>query len=180
MFLRIVKLIAALCLVTLNYSCTLRHNVTDTPYVSDYEEPASNSHLSEAILLGPGQVLPITAQVEMAGETFHLEVAESDQQLALGLMYRPTLPDNRGMLFSFESPIRPSFWMSNVPVPLDIVFIRRGRVKAVMTNVPPCETNHCPTYSPGKVVDQVIELKAGRVHEIGLQIGDLAKVTILR
>ena len=49
-----------------------------------------------------GQVLPITAQAKISGQIINLEVAKTLQEQAIGLMYRTELPDDQGMLFSFE------------------------------------------------------------------------------
>ncbi len=120
-----------------------------------------------------GQQLPVTAVVELGGQRIALEVAQTPEQQALGLMYRPALAPDRGMLFPISPPRPVSFWMRNVPVPLDMVFIYQGRIQALASQVPPCITDPCPTYGPqGQLVDQVIELAAGRAAELGLQMGD--------
>ncbi|MEB3314401.1 MAG: DUF192 domain-containing protein [Cyanobacteriota bacterium] len=127
-----------------------------------------------------GQQLPITAVVELGGQAISLEVAQTPEQQALGLMYRPTLAPDRGMLFPIAPPRPVSFWMKNVPVPLDMVFIYQGRIQALASQVPPCEVDPCPTYGPqGQLVDQVIELAAGRAAELGLQVGDAVAVRFL-
>ena len=51
-----------------------------------------------------GQILPITATVVLGGETIKLEVAETPEEQAMGLMYRTSLADDRGMLFPFNPP----------------------------------------------------------------------------
>ncbi|NJN02597.1 MAG: DUF192 domain-containing protein [Leptolyngbyaceae cyanobacterium RM1_1_2] len=109
-----------------------------------------------------------------------LEVAVTPQQQALGLMYRAELPPDRGMLFQFEFPRPANFWMKNVPVPLDMVFIRQGEVQAIAAEVPPCMSEPCPTYGPGQLlIDQVIELRSGRAAELGLEVGDTVVITVL-
>jgi len=137
----------------------------------------SNNAANGFDVFGPGQLLPITAEADLAGTTIQLEVAESRRQQALGLMYRTELADNRGMLFPFEFPRRASFWMKNVPISLDMIFLLDGQVQAIAENVPPCEADPCPTYGPGSLlVDQVIELRGGRAAEIGLQPGDTVNI----
>jgi hypothetical protein len=132
------------------------------------------------VLSGPGQILPVTAQAEIAGQIFQLEVAETPEQQTLGLMYRTQLADNHGMLFPFASPRRTAFWMKNVPIALDMVFLLNGRVQSITAEAPPCATEPCPTYGPGSlIVDQVIELRAGRAAELGLKPGDRVSVTPL-
>lgn len=122
------------------------------------------------------QVLPISADAEIAGQVIQLEVAHTPEQQAQGLMYRPPLPDDRGMLFPFQPPRRVQFWMYNTPSPLDMVFLLDGEVKAIIADVPPCTAQPCPTYGPQVPVNQVIELRAGRAAELGLQVGD--RITI--
>jgi uncharacterized membrane protein (UPF0127 family) len=131
-------------------------------------------------LLAQGQILPVTAEVEIDDQTLGLEVAATPQQQAVGLMARESLPDDRGMLFPFE-PARPvNFWMKNVLIPLDMVFIHEGEVVAIASDVPPCESNPCPTYGPGRQpVDYVLELRGGRATELGLQTGDAIAFTWL-
>lgn len=123
-----------------------------------------------------GQQLPITAQVELGGETIKLEVAQTVEQQAIGLMYRQDLPKNRGMLFPMNPPRVPRFWMKNVVIPLDMIFVRDGNISAIAHEVPPCEEDPCPTYTPKVLIDQVIELKGGRAKELGLEIGDPVSV----
>jgi uncharacterized membrane protein (UPF0127 family) len=117
--------------------------------------------------------LPITAVTTLGGQEIFLEVATTPQQQSLGLMYREALPDDRGMLFPMGQPRPVSFWMKNVPVPLDMVFIYDGTIQAIAAAVPPCTAEPCPTYGPGpQPIDQVIELRAGRAAELGLAVGD--------
>ena len=127
-----------------------------------------------------GQRLAVTASTTLGGQEILLEVAATAQQQALGLMYREALPDDRGMLFPLGRPRPVSFWMRNVPVPLDMVFIYNGTVQAIAAAVPPCTADPCPTYGPGsQLVDQVIELRAGRAAELGLAAGDAVVITPL-
>jgi uncharacterized protein len=118
-----------------------------------------------------GQFLPITSQAIVADQIIELEVAQTQKQQAMGLMFRDPLPDNRGMLFPFDPPRNVGFWMKNVPVPLDMVFLYQGKVVSVQASAPPCKALPCPTYGPGASVDQVLELRAGRAAELGLQTG---------
>ncbi|NEQ44025.1 MAG: DUF192 domain-containing protein [Leptolyngbya sp. SIOISBB] len=136
-------------------------------------QPEASQDLLAQQLLAQGQILPVTAEVDLNGQIVGLEVAETPQQQATGLMARESLPDDRGMLFPFE-PARPvSFWMKNVLIPLDMVFIHDGEIVAIAEDVPPCESTPCPTYGPeNQLVDYVLELRGGRAAELELQVGD--------
>lgn len=123
-----------------------------------------------------GQRLPILAQVRLGDALIDLEVTRTPQEQALGLMFRPGLEDDRGMLFEFNPPRPVSFWMKNVVISLDMVFIREGIIQAIAIQVPPCTAEPCPTYSPRGEIDQVIELRGGRAAELNLKPGDPALV----
>lgn len=125
-----------------------------------------------------GQTLPISAQTTIAGRTIELEVARTPQQQAIGLMYRTTLAPNHGMLFPFEPPQPVSFWMKNTLIPLDMIFLQDGVVKAIAQNVPPCTTASCSTYGSGTPINQVIELRGGRAAQLGLKVGDQVKIQV--
>ncbi|MEL6161786.1 MAG: DUF192 domain-containing protein [Cyanobacteria bacterium J06627_32] len=154
-------------------------SVPDGPNPGDLDVMA-DAPPSEITLNGPGQLLPVTATADINGERFELEVAETPAQQSLGLMFRSALPDDRGMLFPFSAPRRASFWMKDVPVPLDMVFIRGSEVVAIAAEVPPCPALPCPSYGPGtQLVDQVLELRSGRAAELGLQPGDSVEIQAL-
>lgn len=112
------------------------------------------------------------AVAEIAGQTVLLEVAQTPQQQAKGLMYRTALADNRGMLFPFNPPQAVSFWMKNVSISLDIIFLQAGKVVNIAANLPPCTRNPCPVYPSEVPINQVIELRGGRAAELGLKPGD--------
>jgi len=121
-----------------------------------------------------------------AGQTIGLEVAQTPEEQARGLMYRPTLARDRGMLFTFDPPQIVTFFMKNVLIPLDIIFLKDGQVLEIAANVPPCTTSPCPLYFPAvesaqasepTPVDQVIELRGGRAAELGLRAGDFVSIS---
>jgi len=127
-----------------------------------------------------GQYLPITAIATISGREIQLEVVSTPSQQEKGLMFRPPLADDRGMLFPF-TPARPvAFWMKNTPSPLDIIFLLDGEVKAIARNATMCKTDPCPIYPEnGVVADNVLEVRAGLTQEIGLQEGDRISVKFL-
>lgn len=119
-----------------------------------------------------GQMLPVTAKAKLKSAVIELEVARTPEQQAMGLMYRSALPDDRGMLFPFDKARYVRFWMQNVTIPLDMIFLREGIIQAIFANVPPCTVENCPTYGPETPIDRVIELRGGRASELGLNKGD--------
>ena len=119
------------------------------------------------------QQLPITAQWCLdQHRCIDLEVASTPMQKRIGLMQRTPLPPLRGMWFPFDQrqPLR--FWMLNTLAPLDMVFIRDGRVMAIEADVPVCPALPCRGYGPSEPSDGVVELGAGEVRRLGIRIGD--------
>jgi uncharacterized membrane protein (UPF0127 family) len=127
-----------------------------------------------------GQLLPITAKAMVRDQVIDLEVAQTPEQQMLGLMYRQCLPSNRGMLFSFNPPRYTRFWMKNVVIPLDMVFLYQGKIQAIAADVPPCANDPCPTYGPRTPIDRVIELPGGRAAQLGLEVGDRITIEFLQ
>lgn len=137
---------------------------------------AENTEIQEQ-----GQMLPITARAIINERVINLEVAQTPQQQAMGLMFREALPDDRGMFFPFEEARIARFWMNNVPVALDMIFVKDGQVVEIADSVPPCDTEpqDCPLYGPDTIVDGVIELRAGRAKELELATGDRIEIEFL-
>lgn len=110
--------------------------------------------------------------IESSGQRhrFAVEVADTDERRALGLMYRTALPADAGMLFDFKVDQPVAMWMRNTRIPLDMVFIRRdGRIANIaQRTVPFSETS---IYSSGPV-RAVLELNGGTAERLGLKPGD--------
>ena len=176
---RISLLGITLSIALLSCSASIPAKVDGTPLLKSGESLPPPPSISSSPT-DKGQMLPISALAEMAGQKISLEVARTPEEQAMGLMYRTSLAADRGMLFPFEPPRPVSFWMKNTLIPLDMVFLRNGEVKAIATNVPPCTTTPCPSYGPSTEIDQVIELRGGRAAELGLKLGDRVSIKFLQ
>jgi uncharacterized membrane protein (UPF0127 family)/predicted small secreted protein len=102
--------------------------------------------------------------------SFIVEVAETSQQQAKGMMFRTELADDRGMLFPFVEVRMASFWMKNTVIPLDIIFVRAdGVIENIGENAEPYSTAHVESTAP---VAAVLELRGGLAAEMGIEAGD--------
>lgn len=109
-----------------------------------------------------------------------LEVPRTWHQYSLGLQLRPPLPAGRGMWFPYRPAQVARFWMHRTPEPLDMVFVRNGRVIAIEPAAAPCMRLPCPSYGPAEPVDGVLELAAGQSSQLGLRVGSPLRVELLR
>jgi len=109
-----------------------------------------------------------------------LEVPRTWHQYTLGLQLRERLPADRGMWFAYRPAQVARFWMHRTPEPLDMVFVRNGRVIAIEPAAAPCMRLPCPSYGPDEPVDGVLELAAGQSSQLGLRVGSPLRVELLR
>lgn len=131
----------------------------------------------------PPQYLPVTAEWCLPPDAsrpqptcIQLEVARSPLQQSWGLMGRPPLAPLRGMWFPYPEPTPLRFWMHRTPAPLDMLFLREGRVIAIEAAARPCPRLPCPSYGPSEPADGVVELGAGQAAALGLSVGSPAVI----
>jgi uncharacterized membrane protein (UPF0127 family) len=127
---------------------------------------------------GPA-VVPLTLP---SGKVLQVEVMVKDEDRAMGLMFRPSLPLDRGMLFLFDGP--PDFhtiWMKNCKFPIDIVWLdEEKKVVHVAESVPPCTEDPCPVYQPLRKASYVVELNAGQARREKATVGTLLSFAVPR
>jgi uncharacterized protein len=102
--------------------------------------------------------------------SFQVEVARNDADRAQGLMYRRSMPADRGMLFDFGRVEPVTMWMQNTYLPLDMLFVRAdGTIARIAANAEPLSTRTIPSGEP---VLAVLELNAGTATRLGIKAGD--------
>ena len=104
-----------------------------------------------------------------------IELARTEAEKALGLMYRTKLPDAQGMLFSWGGVEEPrTFWMHNTCIPLDMMFITRdGTIAGIVEQVP--TLNDEPRGVPCSAA-YVLEVNAGWSRAHGIQSGMMVHI----
>jgi uncharacterized membrane protein (UPF0127 family) len=96
------------------------------------------------------------------------EVAQTPDQRQIGLMHRPSMPTNDGMLFVFEAPGMNCFWMRNTLLPLSIAFVADdGTIVNIEDMQPQTDASHCPK----KPVRYALEMNQGWFAKRGVQAG---------
>ena len=103
--------------------------------------------------------LPMTT-ITIGTTTLQVEVATTEIETQQGLSGRPSLALGSGMLFIFDPPRVPGFWMKDMLFPLDIIFIdQKGRVVTVHKNIAP--QTYPTTFRPSVPARYVLEVPAG-------------------
>ena len=82
-----------------------------------------------------------TVELKILNASLAAEVADTPQASENGLMFRDSLPEDRGMLFVFDHPKSASFWMRNTKIPLSIAYIdSTGKILEIESMKPLDET----------------------------------------
>ena len=103
----------------------------------------------------------------------NIDIAKSPQERALGLSYRKYVGSYDGMWFVFEEDTDGGFWMKDMVIPLDIIFVdSSGFIVDIKENQQICEEDFCPTIKPSKPYRYVLEVNANFCKENGITIGD--------
>jgi uncharacterized protein (TIGR03663 family) len=104
---------------------------------------------------------------------YDIEIAKTKEELEQGLMYRQSLEEGKGMLFVFEKDFKPSFWMKNTLIPLDIIWIGSDkRIVDIKKDAKPCENGECSSLFPNANAQYVLEVNAGESEKNNFAVGD--------
>lgn len=109
------------------------------------------------------------------GKEIRAEVVIDRMDIMRGLMFRDSLAPDRGMLFVHGRPDKYTYWMYQVKIPLDIIWMDANRrIVEISANTPPCQTqaSKCPHYGGNENALFVLELAGGVAAKHGLQLGD--------
>jgi uncharacterized protein len=128
----------------------------------------------EANITGPQPELPKEKLViitrDGARHDFNVEMAMTPQQQTVGLMFRPTVTPDGGMLFDWVTPHSSQMWMRNTISPLDMVFINAdGTIRAIAENTVPESLAVIDSRGP---VRATLELAAGTTAKLNILVGD--------
>ena len=117
------------------------------------------------------KIEPLTIATEGDAVMFTVEIADTEELRARGLMFRQRLPADKGMLFDFGEPRPVSMWMKNTYIPLDMLFIRPdGSIAYIAENTVPKSLDAIGVQEP---VLGVLELAAGTARKHGIRAGDM-------
>jgi len=130
--------------------------------------PAALAALSSLLLATAcgGAERPIV--LNLNGQSIEAEVVATPEARARGLMFRPGLPENAGMLFVFPRAERQCMWMQNTRIPLSVAFLdAAGRILNIAEMAPETRTLHC-SAGPARYA---VEMNAGWFARRGGQAG---------
>jgi hypothetical protein len=114
----------------------------------------------------------VTVLAAEGARVFRVEIADEPEEQARGLMFRPRMADDAGMLFIFDPPRPVSFWMRNTMIPLDMIFIdHSGKVESIAERRDTYSEKVSRSQGP---VRAVLEISAGLSRQFGIEPGTQA------
>lgn len=143
------------------------------------DAPAPHAKKAETCPPDPGGMPPASrgwvSFVDAPGAPrIAVEVATTPQWHERGLMYRTEMPDDHGMLFSWDGEQRRTFWMHDTCIPLDMLYVAMdGTIVGVLEEVPPM--NDAPRAIPCPAA-HVLEVNAGYTRAHGIAPGQRLKI----
>ena len=110
------------------------------------------------------------------GKTVIAETMLRDVDQMRGMMFRDSLAKDRGMLFIHPDERNVPYWMYQVRIPLDIIWMDHDRrIVEISANTPACTSKsakECPSYGGHQKARYVLELAGGGAALYGLKAGD--------
>jgi len=110
-----------------------------------------------------------SVKVSVNNIELELEHAVTFEQRARGLMYRSSMCENCGMLFSFSRPLIASIWMKNTFIPLDLAYIDSD---GFITGIYALEPHNLASVQSKQKVSYAIEMNQGWFAKNEVKVGD--------
>lgn len=128
-------------------------------FISSFGAPANAADLHR-----------LTVKSSEVEHTFYVEIMQTPEQRAYGLMNRQHMDSDKGMLFDFESSMNANMWMKNTYIPLDMLFIRSdGIIVNIAHDTVPQSTAVLSSAGP---VRYVLEINARTSKRLGIMPGN--------
>ncbi len=99
----------------------------------------------------------------------NVELANTEEKRKLGLSFRQYLGDYDGMLFVFDQDASNPFWMKDMKMPLDIIFVDSDYfIVDIKEAQAPCTVSYCPSIYSSAPFRYVLEVNSGFVEKNGI------------
>ncbi len=112
-------------------------------------------------------------EVKVGDWLVRAEVADTPARRLKGLSGRAELEPGYGMLFVYQEPCEPHFWMKDTNVPLSVAFIKGDGTIVRITRMEP---NSLQRLGPGEPVRYALEVRQGWFEDHRIEPGFRAEL----
>lgn len=131
-----------------------------------------------ALIINPFKTVKY-AKIKIGNATVNAEIADTFLKKAIGLTGRKSLKEDEGMLFPFKTEDYHRFWMFNMSIPIDIIFMSKNKtVVDILQNAQPCGLI-CESYAPKEKAMYVLEVKTNFTERHRVKIGAKADFNLI-
>lgn len=114
------------------------------------------------------------SHITINDQEIHVALADTKEEHAQGLSGCEFIPEGSGMYFVFEKASGVIFWMKDMAIPIDIVWVKDGKIIGIVPNVQPepgVADEDLARYKSPDIIDGVLELPVGASEALGLTEG---------
>lgn len=111
-----------------------------------------------------GDISYSVMSINMNQQHYQLQIADNNQRRTQGLMFRPTLGADKGMLFVYPQSGNYRIWMKNTLIPLTVIWMNEEAEIVDIKLLLPCKQPSCPIYSAPEPARYIIELNQSQYH----------------
>lgn len=120
---------------------------------------------------------PLVIVTDDGPVSFQIEIADTAESRAIGLMHRPSMAMDQGMLFCFDGVRKVMMWMRNTLISLDMIFIdQHGLVSSIAPNNVPLSEQIIASVEP---VLFVLELNSGSAKKYQIKKGQRVQHSVI-
>lgn len=115
--------------------------------------------------------------VKINNTIFQVELASTKDEQIKGLSGRDNLPQGTGMLFVFNDYQERTFWMKEMLIPIDIIWIKDNKVVGIVNSTPTPNPDEpgIPTFDSPDKVNYVLEINSGKARQNSIKVGDMVE-----
>lgn len=122
----------------------------------------------------------LTKQVIINDKVINAQLANTKEKRKKGLSGREVLASDEGMLFTFDSSGKHPFWMKDMKIALDFIWIKENKIIDITENVQPPiagqPDSSLPIYQSKEESDKILEVPAQTVQNLSIKVGDTVKI----
>ncbi len=136
---------------------------------------------NKSILVPQAKMSEKSPAIEVNGISLEVEIANTPEKQMQGLSGRGELKEGAGMLFPYAPPQEVTFWMKDMLIPIDMIFIMDSKVVTLYEHVKPepnIPQNQLKHYSSVLPIDYVLEVPAGWSQKNGVTVGSSTDISL--
>ena len=121
---------------------------------------------------------PNATEIKIGQSTIYAQVANTEHKRSMGLSYTKQIDQNAGMLFIFDDTSTKNFWMRDMYLDIDIIWLDENKqVVGFFENVPKESYNSknpeaSKIYRSPETTKYVLEVNTGTIQKLKIKTGD--------